>query len=55
MNQIYIEFDPELNIFLPKQHREHLFTHQFKGNPSIKDLIESLGIPTYRNRRCAGQ
>ena len=45
MNQLLIQFDRELNIFLPKQHREHLFTHQFKGNPSIKDLIESLGIP----------
>jgi len=45
MNHLRIQFDPELNLFLAKHQRDHRFEHQFKGNPSIKDLIESLGIP----------
>jgi len=45
MNHLHIQFDPELNLFLSKHQRDQRFEHRFKGNPSIKDLIESLGIP----------
>lgn len=40
-----IRFFAELNDFLPADRKEILFRCSFKGNPSIKHLIESLGIP----------
>ncbi len=33
------------NDFLPRSKRKIWFTHSFKGNPAIKDAIESLGVP----------
>jgi uncharacterized protein with PIN domain len=38
-------FYASLNDFLPNQRRQKSFSHCFKGNPSIKDTIEALGIP----------
>jgi hypothetical protein len=35
----------ELNDFLNKKDRNHPIRHTYKGSPSVKDLIESLGIP----------
>lgn len=35
----------ELNDFLPKQKRKKMFSHRFFGKPTVKDVIESLGIP----------
>lgn len=34
-----------LNDFLPLNQRQVAFKHCFCGHPSIKDLIESLGVP----------
>jgi hypothetical protein len=38
-------FQGELNYFLLPQHKEINFVHSFKKHPSIKDAIESLGVP----------
>jgi uncharacterized protein with PIN domain len=38
-------FYASLNDFLPSQRQQKSFTYQFKGNPSIKDTIEALGVP----------
>ena len=43
--QISIRFYEELNDFLPKQLRKKDFNYTFTGNPSIKDVIEAIGIP----------
>ena len=45
MNGITIRFYGELNDFLPQKQKFLSFNHFFKGQPSIKDLIESLGVP----------
>lgn len=38
-------FYASLNDFLPLHKRQQTFTHWLKGNPSIKDTIEAIGIP----------
>ena len=38
-------FYEELNDFLPKEHRKTGFEHSFHRRASIKDMIESLGVP----------
>lgn len=38
-------FYGELNYFLPSHQKEVKFIHHFKERPSIKDAIESLGVP----------
>jgi uncharacterized protein with PIN domain len=38
-------FYEELNDFLPPERKKVTFTHTFTGNPAIKDIIESLGVP----------
>lgn len=43
--QITIRFYEELNDFLPPEQRKVAFVHRFKEAGSIKDLIESLGVP----------
>ena len=43
--QITIRFYEELNDFLPPENRKVSFTHEVKQVGSIKDLIESLGVP----------
>ncbi|WP_337873350.1 Mut7-C RNAse domain-containing protein [Ignavibacterium sp.] len=43
--KISIRFYEELNDFLPKQKRKKRFEHTFIDRTSVKDLIESLGIP----------
>lgn len=45
MNSALIRFYEELNDFLPKEKKKTSFSCTFSGNPSVKDLIESLGIP----------
>jgi len=42
---ISIRFYEELNDFLPEERRKKLFEHEIVGNPSVKDVIESLGVP----------
>ena len=45
MKEIHIRFYEELNDFLPPNKRKKRFSHMFWGNPSVKDLIESFGVP----------
>ncbi|MCK4360063.1 MAG: twitching motility protein PilT, partial [Candidatus Cloacimonetes bacterium] len=45
MKTAYLRFYEELNDLLPIEKRKIRFSHSFKNNPSIKDMIESLGIP----------
>lgn len=44
-NRAEIRFYAELNDFLPRRRRFVTFEHAFDGQPSIKDMIESLGVP----------
>ena len=38
-------FYAELNDLLPADRRQKTFSHHFGGRPSVKDAIESLGVP----------
>lgn len=42
---VSIRFYEELNDFLPPERRKVLFSHRFKQPGSVKDLVESLGVP----------
>lgn len=41
----YFRFYEELNDFLPSEKRKRLFDHTFPKSSTIKDIIESLGVP----------
>jgi len=43
--KVTIRFYEELNDFLPAEKRKKRFTHQYIDRTSVKDLIESLGVP----------
>jgi uncharacterized protein len=43
--QCEFRFYEELNDFLHPECRKRSFTHAFDGTPSVKDRIESLGVP----------
>jgi uncharacterized protein with PIN domain len=45
MKRARFRFYAELNDFLPQASRGVAFDHEFKGSPSVKDVIESLGVP----------
>jgi uncharacterized protein with PIN domain len=45
MNQAKFRFYAELNDFLPPEKRQQAFSHTFELNPSVKDMIEALGVP----------
>jgi uncharacterized protein with PIN domain/sulfur carrier protein ThiS len=45
MSKGIFRFYEELNDFLPKHRRKTDFEAPFKGKRSIKDMIESLGVP----------
>ena len=45
MIRIYFRFYEELNDFLPAGRRRIPFPITISGNPSVKDAIESLGVP----------
>lgn len=45
MKTVSIRFYEELNDFLPEENRKVRFEHKFSGQPSVKDMIESLGVP----------
>ncbi len=45
MKKISIRFYEELNDFLPERKRKVRFTHRYFCRRSVKDLIESLGVP----------
>jgi len=40
-----LRFYEELNDFLPPEKRKRSFSYLFFGSPSIKDVIEAMGIP----------
>ena len=41
----FFRFYEELNDFLPEKHRKNTFPYDFTGTPSIKDTIETIGVP----------
>jgi uncharacterized protein with PIN domain len=41
----HFRFYAELNDFLPAEKRQRDFLHRFGLSPSIKDMIEALGVP----------
>ena len=45
MGIAFFRFYEELNDFLPGRGKKQEFSHSFNGNPSVKDAIESLGVP----------
>jgi uncharacterized protein with PIN domain len=45
MHSIYLRFYEELNDFLPEEKKKKRFVHHFIDRTSVKDLIESLGVP----------
>jgi hypothetical protein len=45
MARAYFRFYAELNDFLPPGRRQVCFAHCIKERASIKDAIESLGVP----------
>jgi len=45
MIKVYLQFHNSLNDFLPPEKRNIEFSYAFKQQRSIKDLIESVGIP----------
>lgn len=45
LKSVYIRFYEELNDFLPVKFRKVRFKHIFIDRTSVKDLIESLGVP----------
>jgi len=44
-HQATFRFYEELNDFLPADKRKIAFLHSFNGTPSIKDVIEAIGVP----------
>jgi uncharacterized protein with PIN domain len=45
MSQVWFRFYEELNDFLPDIRKKQSFSCTISGNPSVKDIIESLGVP----------
>lgn len=45
MSQVQLRFYEELNDFLPPERRKVSFAHELTRRTSIKDLIESFGVP----------
>ena len=45
MTEATFLFEGDLNHFLPRQKKRVSFSHVFKDRVSIKDMIESLGVP----------
>jgi uncharacterized protein with PIN domain len=45
LKSVELRFYEELNDFLSSEKRKTPFIHYFTGKPTIKDVIESLGVP----------
>lgn len=45
MRHATFRFYEELNEHLPKKKQRQSFLQQFRGKPSVKNLIESIGVP----------
>ncbi len=41
----FFRFYEELNEFLPEQYHKKDFPYNFKGTPSVKNAIETIGVP----------
>ncbi|MBU4288827.1 MAG: twitching motility protein PilT, partial [Proteobacteria bacterium] len=44
-NIAWFRFYEELNDFLPADKRKIAFPCKFSGSPSVKDVIEAIGVP----------
>lgn len=44
-NKAKFRFYEELNDFLPPDKKKFFFVYNFECNPSIKDVIEAMGVP----------
>jgi hypothetical protein len=42
---VELRFYEELNDFLPRHRRKKSFSHRLRETASVKDVIESLGVP----------
>ncbi|MBC7222200.1 Mut7-C ubiquitin/RNAse domain-containing protein [Candidatus Bipolaricaulota bacterium] len=45
MGRVWFRFYAELNDFLPPELRSRSFSYEYNGQPTVKDAIESLGVP----------
>ncbi len=45
IKKAFFRFYEELNDFLPEEKRKTTFGHEFIDRSSVKDMIESLGVP----------
>jgi uncharacterized protein len=45
MKTAALRFHGELNFFLPRARKNTCFEHRFDGRVSVKDMVESLGVP----------
>ncbi|MBI5670020.1 MAG: Mut7-C ubiquitin/RNAse domain-containing protein [Chloroflexi bacterium] len=45
MSHAIFHFHDELNFFLPRRHKHGTIEHAFDWRASVKDMIESLGVP----------
>jgi uncharacterized protein len=45
LGQVEIRFYEELNDFLPAPLKERAHVHAFFGKPTVKELIEGIGVP----------
>jgi hypothetical protein len=45
MNWVIFRFDSDFDVFLLPNHRDVEFKYFFKGNPSLKNLIEAVRVP----------
>ena len=45
LKKVYLMFYEELNDFLPSNKKKKRFEHSFIDRTSVKDMIESLGVP----------
>jgi uncharacterized protein len=45
MKSAFFRFYAELNDFLPKRKRVREFSYDFDGRPTVKHVIESIGVP----------
>ena len=44
-NKAVFRFYEELNDYLPEEKKKVFFAYNFKGSPSVRDVIESIGVP----------
>ena len=44
-NKAVFRFYEELNEYLPEEKKKVFFPYSFRGSPSVKDVIESIGVP----------